>query len=58
MDSLIDHYAANLYLATFDWPNHNFGLWKNNGNKIEGNEFSDGKWRFMTYDLNYTVGKT
>ena len=58
MDSLIDHYAANLYLATFDWPNHNFGLWKNNGNKIEGNEFSDGKWRFMTYDLDYTIGET
>ena len=58
IDSLIDHYAINLYLATFDWPNHNFGLWKNNGNKIDGNEFSDGKWRFMTYDLDYTIGKT
>ena len=58
IDSLIEHYATNLYLATFDWPNHNFGLWKNNGNKIEGNEFSDGKWRFMTYDLDYTIGKT
>ena len=58
IDSLIEHYAANIYLATYDWPNHNFGLWKNNGNKIEGNLFSDGKWRFMTYDLDYTMGKT
>ena len=58
IDSLIDHYAINIYLATYDWPNHNFGLWKNNGNKIDGNEYSDGKWRFMTYDLDYTVGKT
>ena len=58
VDSLIDHYAANLYLATYDWPNHNFGLWKNNGNKIDGNLYSDGKWRVMTYDLDYTVGKT
>ena len=58
VDSLIDHYAANLYLATYDWPNHNFGLWKNNGNKINNNIFSDGKWRFMTYDLDYTIGKT
>ena len=58
VDSLLDHYAINLYLATYDWPNHNFGLWKNNGNKIDGNEYSDGKWRFMTYDLDYTVGKT
>ena len=58
IDSLIDHYATNLYIATFDWPNRNFGLWKNNGNKIDGNKFSDGKWRFMTYDLDYSIGKT
>jgi len=58
IDSLIDHYAANLYIATFDWPNHNFGLWRNKGNKIDGNKYSDGKWRFMTYDLDYSIGKT
>jgi hypothetical protein len=58
IDSLIDHYATNLYIATFDWPNRNFGLWKNNGNKIDGNKYSDGKWRFMTYDLDYSIGKT
>ena len=57
-DSLMEHYATNIYLATYDWPNHNFGLWKNNGNKIDGNLYSDGKWRFMTYDLDYTIGKT
>ena len=58
IDSFIDHYATNLYLVTFDWPNHNYGLWKNNGDKIDGNDFSDGKWRFMTYDLDYTLGAT
>ena len=58
IDSFIDHYATNLFLVTFDWPNHNYGLWKNNGNKIDGNDFSDGKWRFMTYDLDYTLGAT
>ena len=50
IDSLIEHYAINIYLATYDWPNHNFGMWKNNGNKIKGNIYSEGKWRFMTYD--------
>jgi hypothetical protein len=58
IDSFIDHYATNLYLVTFDWPNHNYGLWKNNGDKIDGNDFSDGKWRFMTYDIDYTLGAT
>ena len=56
INSLIEHYATNLYLATYDWPNHNFGMWKNNGNKIDDNIYSDGKWRFMTYDLDYTIG--
>ena len=41
IDSFIDHYATNLFLVTFDWPNHNYGLWKNNGEKINGNDFSD-----------------
>ena len=45
-----------LYLATFDWPNHNYGTWRNMGEKIENNKFSDGKWRFMTYDLDKTMG--
>jgi hypothetical protein len=57
-DSMMEHYATNIYIVTYDWPNHNFGLWKNNGNKIDGNLYSDGKWRFMTYDLDYTIGKT
>ena len=56
INSLIEHYATNLYLATYDWPNHNFGMWKYNGDKIKDNLYSEGKWRFMTYDLDYTVG--
>ena len=56
IDSLIEHYATGLYLSTFDWPNHNYGVWRNLGEKIENNKFSDGKWRFMTYDLEITMG--
>ena len=56
IDSLIEHYAAGLYLATFDWPNHNYAVWRNMGEKIENNKFSDGKWRFMTFDLDLTIG--
>ena len=56
IDSLIEHYAAGIYLATIDWPNYNYGVWRNMGDKIENNKFSDGKWRFMTYDLDKTMG--
>ena len=56
VDSLIEHYAFGIYIATGDWPQRNQGLWKNNGPKIEGNEYSDGRWRLITYDLDYTMG--
>ena len=56
IDSLIEHYIAGIYLGTTDWPNYNYGVWRNMGEKIDGNKFSDGKWRFMTYDLDKTIG--
>ena len=58
IDSFIEHYAANIYIGTYDWPNHNFGMWKYNGSKIDENKYSDGKWRFMSYDLDHTLGET
>lgn len=58
VDTMIEHYAAALYLGTFDWPNYNYGLWRNTGEAIEGNPYSDGKWRFMSYDFDYTMGAT
>lgn len=58
IDSFIEMYAAGLYLGTYDWPNTNSGAWRNMGEPIEGNPYSDGKWRFMTYDLDYTMGDT
>ena len=55
IDSLIEHYAAGIYIGTVDWPNLNFGMWKNNGTKIENNIYSDGKWRFLTFDLDFSI---
>ena len=53
---MIEHYAIGIYLGTTDWPGQNAGVWRNFGSKIEGNIFGDGKWRFMTYDMDYTMG--
>ena len=58
IDSFIEHYAVGIYLGTWDWPLQNQGMWKYYGEKIEGNEFTDGKWRFMTYDLDFSMGLT
>ncbi len=58
IDTLIEHYAAGLYFGTFDWPNYNYGVWRNTGDAIEGNPYSDGKWRFISFDFDYTMGAT
>ena len=55
IDSLIEHYAVGAYIGTVDWHNLNFGIWKNNGTKIDSNLYSDGKWRFLTYDLDFSI---
>ena len=56
IDSMIEHYTTGIFLGTTDWPHQNAGQWRNYGNKIEGNKFGDGKWRFMTFDMDYTMG--
>ena len=56
IDSIIEFFATGMYISIGDWPRQNDGAWRNMGEKIEGNKFSDGKWRFMIYDLDYTMG--
>ena len=55
IDSIIEHYAVGAYIGTVDWPNLNFGMWRYNGTKIENNIYSDGKWRFITFDLDFSI---
>ena len=56
MLSLIDHYAVCLYTGMVDWPEHNFTVWRYSGTPISGNSYSDGRWRFGTFDFDYTAG--
>ena len=58
MDSFAENYAVGLYLGTWDWPLQNQGMWKSIGEKNEGNEYTDGKWRFMSYDFDFSMGMT
>lgn len=58
IESLIDCYAVGLYLGTWDWPNHNYLMWRSNGQPIEGNPYSDGKWRCGSFDFDYAAGLT
>lgn len=54
--SLIDHYTVCLYTGMVDWPEHNVTVWRYSGAPIDGNPYSDGRWRFGTFDFDYTCG--
>ena len=56
IDSFIELYATGIYIMHFDWPGNNDGSWKYFGEPIEGNKYSDGRWRFIVFDLDYSMG--
>ena len=56
INSFIELFATGIYISNLDWPGNNDGEWKYFGEPIEGNKYSDGKWRFIIYDLDYSMG--
>ncbi|XME02775.1 CotH kinase family protein [Lachnospiraceae bacterium C1.1] len=51
MDSVLDYYAAQIYIAhTDDWPGSNVGLWR--VRETGDGKYEDGKWRFCVFDVN------
>ena len=54
LQSFIDYFAVEIYIANTDWPNNNFQLWRSR-NKAS-NIYSDGRWRWMLYDLDHAMG--
>ena len=56
--SFIEYFVIGIYIGTWDWPNHNDGVWKNIGVKVKNNPYSDGRWRYLSFDFDFTMGKT
>ena len=56
LDSFIELFATGIYISNMDWPYSNDGEWRYTGEKEEKNEFTDGKWRFVIFDLDYAMG--
>lgn len=59
IQSLMDYFAIETYINNYDWlyvgrePN-NILMWRVN-EKVEGNPYGDGKWRFVLYDMEYSA---
>jgi len=48
VENFIDYYILETYFGNMDWPGNNSRLWRP---QTEG-----GKWRFLLYDLDATIG--
>ena len=58
LNFFIEYFVIGIYLGTWDWPNHNDGMWRNKGLKLKNNIYTDGRWRYFSYDFDFTMGKT
>lgn len=62
MRNVIEYFSFELYLNNTDWPQNNMRVWRYNGNNTENGYNTDaegvfdGRWRFLTKDLDLSFG--
>ena len=49
--------AAACYLCNTDWPHNNIRVWRYTGEAVDGVSITDGKWRFATRDMDFTMSR-
>lgn len=54
MQSFADYMSAEIYFGNQDWGDNNTAMWKSTVSD-PSNEFSDGKWRFILFDTEYSA---
>lgn len=57
MDGFIKYMCINIYLNNRDWPTNNVRMWRYVGSYDSSNSCTDGKWRFMLKDIDYSMGR-
>ena len=57
IDNFLEYTAVSLYVCNTDWPHNNLRVWRYNGDPVDGNKYSDGRWRWTTRDLDFTFGR-
>ncbi len=55
IQSFIDHYCFEIYIANTDWPLNNLCCWRSR--KEDGaSDYEDGRWRWGVYDTDESTG--
>ncbi len=50
MDNYLLYSAIEILWNNTDWPGNSVEIWRYDSAEIEGNKYSDGRWRFLIYD--------
>ena len=55
IQSYMDYFVAEIYIANSDWPQNNVAVWRSNAVDPE-NPYADGKWRMFLFDTELGQG--
>lgn len=55
IQSFIDHYCFEIYIANTDWPLNNVCCWRTR-TESGNSEYEDGRWRWGLYDTDESTG--
>ena len=53
----LEYMACACYLVNTDWPHNNIRVWRYTGEAVDGVAITDGKWRFATRDMDFTMAR-
>ena len=55
LESFLDYYATEIYIANTDWPSANYALFRS---RDKGStQYEDTRWRWLIYDVNHSMKK-
>jgi len=53
IDSWVDYYAIEIYVANTDWPKNNRSMWRTRD--VIDHPWGDGRWRWIMFDVNLAM---
>ena len=57
VDNFLNYFSMQIYYANTDWPQNNIDYWRSrNEFNPEAEEGLDGRWRWLVYDLDRSLG--
>jgi hypothetical protein len=56
LDGYLDYVITQMYAANTDWPHSNIKYWRYKGASQAGNPATDGRYRWLMFDVDWTFG--